>query len=399
MRVEGGTTLLVEGKAEVKVRGKAEVFGCPVESVTVSEGKILPVYVVEDSEVEVEGNYIAVKGSTIPDSWNKLVETIEREGYTKIMLFGDTDSGKSSLATFLANKLSGGKWLVDLDIGQSDIAHPCAMGLGYTEGGITSISEVQMIDGYFVGTISPTGREARCLRGVASIVSKIDDPAKEGDRIIIDTTGWTKGRRAREYKLAKVEIIKPDLIVCFEKIPYYLKRYSTFEVESFVLKKRSREVRSSIRSRLYAKWLENAELRRFEDDEVEFENTTLFKGEKIEFLEGVLDAKVIFAEKGADFLNVCVEKEVEVGGELIKALLEIYEVKEVCIFSPDQLKGLMLGLYDRDGRYLGFGLLRGLDVENRSIEVFTSVGGEVGRIEFGEIKLSDDLKEVVTRVP
>ncbi len=399
MRVEGGTTLLVEGKAEVKVRGKAEVFGCPIESVTVSEGKILPVYVVEDSEVEVEGNYIAVKGSTIPDSWNKLVETIEREGYTKIMLFGDTDSGKSSLATFLANKLSGGKWLVDLDIGQSDIAHPCAMGLGYTEGGITSISEVQMIDGYFVGTISPTGREARCLRGVASIVSKIDDLAKEGDRIIIDTTGWTKGRRAREYKLAKVEIIKPDLIVCFEKIPYYLKRYSTFEVESFVLKKRSREVRSSIRSRLYAKWLENAELRRFEDDEVEFENTTLFKGEKIEFLEGVLDAKVIFAEKGADFLNVCVEKEVEVGGELIKALLEIYEVKEVCIFSPDQLKGLMLGLYDRDGRYLGFGLLRGLDVENRSIEVFTSVGGEVGKIEFGEIKLSDDLKEVVTRVP
>jgi len=399
MKVEGGTTLLVEGKAEVKVQGKAEVFGCPIERVTVNEGKILPVYVVEDSEVEVEGNYIAVKGSTIPESWNRLVETIEREGYKKIMLFGDTDSGKSSLATFLSNKLSGRKWLVDLDIGQSDIAHPCAMGIGFTEGGITSISEVQMLDGYFVGTISPTGREARCLRGVASIVSKIGDLAKEGDRIIIDTTGWTKGKRAREYKLAKVEIIRPDLIVCFGKTPYYLKRYNTFEVESFVLKKRSREVRSSIRSRIYAKWLENAELRRFKVEEVEFENTTLFKGEKIEFLEGVLDAKVIFAEKGADFLNVCVEKEVEVGGELIKALLEIYEVKDICIFSPDQLNGLMLGLYDRDGRYLGFGLLKGLDVENRSIDVFTSVGGEVGKIEFGEIKLNDDMKEVVARVP
>ncbi len=399
MRVEGGTTLLVEGKAEVKVEGKAEVFGCPIESVTVSEGKILPIYILEDSEVEVEGNYIAVKGSTIPDSWNRLVETIEREGYTKIMLFGDTDSGKSSLATFLANKLSGGKWLVDLDIGQSDIAHPCAMGIGYTEGGIISISEVQMLDGYFVGTISPTGREARCLRGVASIVSKTYDLAKEKDKIIIDTTGWTKGKRARDYKLAKIEIIKPDLIVCFGKTPYYLKRYNTFEVESFVLKKRSREVRSSIRSRLYAKWLENSELRKFKVDELEFESTTLFKGEKIEFLEGVLDAKVIFAEKGADFLNVCVEKEVEVGGELIKALLEVYEVKEVCIFSPDQLKGLMLGLYDKDGRYLGFGLLKGLDVEERSIDVLTSVRGEIGRVEFGEIKLSDDLKEVITRVP
>ncbi len=399
MRVEGGTTLLVEGRAEVRVQGRAEVFGCPIESVTVSEGKILPIYVVEDSEVEIEGNYIAVKGSTIPESWNRLVEAIEREEYAKIMLFGDTDSGKSSLATFLANKLSGRKWIIDLDIGQSDIAHPCAMGIGFTEGGIISISEVQMIDGYFVGTISPTGREARCLRGVASIFAKVEDLAKDGDRIIIDTTGWTKGKRARDYKLAKVEIIKPDLIVCFEKVPYYLKSYNTFEVESFVLKKRSREVRSSIRSRLYAKWLENAKLKRFEAGKIEFENTTLFKGEKIEFLEGVLDAKVIFAEKGSDFLNVCVEKEVEVGGELIKALLEIYEVKDICIFSPDQLNGLMLGLYGREGRYLGFGLLRGLDVENRSIEVFTSVEGEVGRIEFGEVKLNDDLREVVVRVP
>ncbi len=399
MKVEAGTTLLVEGRAEVRIQGKAEVFGCPIESLTVSEGKILPIYILEDSDVDVEGSYIAVKGSTIPESWNKLVEKIEKEGYSKIFLFGDTDSGKSSLATYLANKLEGRKWLVDLDIGQSDIAHPCAMGIGVTEGGITSISEVGMIDGFFVGTITPTGREARCLRGVASITAKLEDLAREGDRIIIDTTGWIKGKRAREYKLAKIEILKPDLIVCFEKTPYYLRNFNTFEVESFVLKKRSREVRSSIRSRLYAKWIENAQLRKFNADDVEIDNTTLFKGERIEFLEGVLDARVIFAEKGADFLNVCVEKEVEVGGELIKALLEVYEVKDICIFSTEQLNGLMLGLYDEDERYLGFGLLRGLDVENRSLEVFTAVDAEVGKIEFGEIKLDDNLKETIVRVP
>ncbi len=399
MKVEGGTTLLVEGRAEVRIRGKAEVFGCPVENIHVGEGKIIPLYIEEDSEVEIDGNYIAVKGTTIPESWNRLVETIEREGYTRIMLFGDTDSGKSSLATFLANRLSGRKWIVDLDIGQSDIAHPCAMGVGLTEGGITSISEVQMIDGYFVGTISPTGREARCLRGVARISAKVDDLARDGDRVIIDTTGWTKGKRAREYKLAKVEILRPDLIVCFEGTPYYLKRYDTFEVESFVLKKRSREIRSSIRSRLYAKWLENAEIRTFKSEDVEFDNTTLFRGETIEFLEGVLDARVIFAEKGVDFLNICVEKDVEVGGELIKALLEIYDVRDVCIFSPEQLNGLMVGLYDPDDRYLGFGLLKGLDVENRSIDVLTSVEGDVGRIEFGEVKLNEDLREVVVRAP
>lgn len=397
MRVERDTTLLVEGSAKVRVEGRAEVFGCSVEELVVPEGKIVPLYVVEDSEISVEGNYIAVKGSTIPKSWNELVEFLEREEKRRIVLFGDTDSGKSSLATFLANRLEGRKWIVDLDIGQSDVAHPCAMGFGRTEGGITSISEIDMEDGCFVGTISPTGREARCLRAVARVMGKIDELAGD-DWVIVDTTGWVRGRRAREYKLAKLEMISPDLVVCFDDVPYYLGGFDTFKVDSFVLKKRSREVRSSIRSRIYSKWLENAASVRVRVDDVEVGYTTLFKGERIEFLEGVLDAKVLFAEKGSDFLNVCVEREVEVGGELVRALVEIYEVRDVCIFSPSQLNGLMLGLYDENDRYLGFGLLRGLDVEERTLEILTPVE-DFSKLEFGEVKLTEDLKEVVVRVP
>jgi len=399
MMIEAGTTLLVEGEAEVEVKGKAEVFGCPISRVKVKEGKILPIYILEDSEVEVRGNYIAVRGSTIPESWNRLVETIESEGFTKIFLFGDTDSGKSSLATYLVNKLSGKKWIVDLDIGQSDIAHPWAIGIGATEGGVISISDVKMFDGFFVGSVTPTGRESRCLRGVANVMNKLKSLAGDGDKVIIDTTGWTKGRKAKEYKLAKLEIIRPDVIVCFGEVPYYLKDYNTFKVDSFVLKKRSREVRSSIRSRLYAEWLENSEARIFKADEVEFGNTTLFKGEPIEFLEGVLDAKVLFAEKGSDFLNVCVEKEIDVGFELVRALLEVYDVKDVCIFSPEQLNGLLVGLYGKNGRYLGCGLLKGINIEEKSIEVQTAVREEVGRIDFGEVKLNESMKEVIVRVP
>jgi polynucleotide 5'-hydroxyl-kinase GRC3/NOL9 len=399
MMIEAGTTLLVEGEAEVEVKGKAEVFGCPIGRVKVKEGKILPIYILEDSEVEVKGNYIAVKGSTIPESWNRLVDTIESEGFTKIFLFGDTDSGKSSLATYLVNKLSGKKWIVDLDIGQSDIAHPCAMGIGVTEGGIISISDVKMVDGFFVGSITPTGRESRCLRGVACIMNKLRSLASDGDKVIVDTTGWTKGRKAREYKLAKLEIIEPDVIVCFGEVPYYLEDYNTFKVDSFVLKKRSKEVRSNIRSRLYAKWLENSEARTFKADEVEFENTTLFKGEPIDFLEGVLEAKVLFAEKGSDFLNVCVEKEIDVGFELVRALLEVYDVKEVCIFAPEQLKGLLVGLYGKNGRYLGCGLLKEINIEEKSIVVQTAVKEEVERIVFGEVRLNESLREGFTRVP
>jgi len=394
MLVEGGTTLLIEGYAEVEVQGYAEIFGCKISRTTVEKGRIVPLYILEDSEVDVSGRYITVRGSTIPKSWDELLKVIEGEGYRKIMLFGETDSGKSSLATYLANKLEGGKWIVDLDVGQADVAHPCAMGFGFTRGGVTSISQVDMIDGFFVGMLSPTGKEARCLQGIASMMKKIEN-LRGQDYVIVDTTGWVWGKRARTYKLAKIELIEPDLIVCFGKTPYYLKDFNTFEVESFVLKKRSREIRSEIRKRIYERWLENSKVRRFSVDEVELGNTTLFKGERIDFLD-VLDVNVVFAEKGYDFLNVCVEEYVDVGVELIKALLEVYNVRDICIFSRDQLLGLLVGLYGE--RYLGCGVLRGIDVECREIVVETPVDCKVKRIEFGEVKL-ENFREVTVRVP
>ncbi len=393
MIVEGNTTLLIEGEAKVSVKGYAEVFGCRVEELFVERGKIVPLYVKEDSEVDVEGSYIAVKGSTIPRSWDELVERIESEGLKRIVLFGDTDSGKSSLATYLVNRLNGGKWVVDLDIGQADIAHPCAMGFGFTEGGVTSISQIKMVDGFFVGSVSPTGRESRCLKGVARIFKRLDGVK---DYVVVDTTGWVKGRKAKAYKLAKIEIIDPDLIVCFGEVPYYLSDFETFRVDSFVLKKRSREVRCEIRSKIYERWLEGCKMREFKVGEVRLENTTLFKGESVEFLEGVLDARVLYAEKGYDFLNVCVEEEVNVGVELIKALLDVYDVRDVCIFSIDQLKNLLVGLYN--DRYLGCGLLKDIDVENRVIVVETPVKEDVKVVEFGEVKL-ENYREVAVRVP
>lgn len=393
MIVEGNTTLLIEGEAKVSVKGYAEVFGCRVEELFVERGKIVPLYVKEDSEVDVEGSYIAVKGSTIPRSWDELVERIESEGLKRIVLFGDTDSGKSSLATYLVNRLNGGKWVVDLDIGQADVAHPCAMGFGFTEGGVTSISQIKMVDGFFVGCVSPTGRESRCLKGVARIFKRLDGVK---DYVVVDTTGWVKGRKAKAYKLAKIEIIDPDLIVCFGEVPYYLSDFETFRVDSFVLKKRSREVRCEIRSKIYERWLEGSETREFKVGDVRLENTTLFKGESVEFLEGVLDARVLYAEKGYDFLNVCVEEEVNVGVELIKALLDVYDVRDVCIFSIDQLKNLLVGLYN--DRYLGCGLLKDIDVENRVIEVETPIKGDVKVVEFGEVKL-ENYREVAVRVP
>ncbi|HID43463.1 MAG TPA: hypothetical protein EYP30_06790, partial [Archaeoglobaceae archaeon] len=256
---------------------------------------------------------------------------------------------------------------------------------------ILSLSEVKMQDGFFTGTISPSGNSSRCLMGVRRIGELI------GDRnAVIDTTGWIKGRKARNYKLAKIEILKPDVIACFGETPYYLSDYNVFNVESFVIRKRSRELRSSIRGRMYFEWLEGSELREFEHHKIY--NTSLFRGEKVdsELLDELIEEEIVYAEKGFDFLNVCLSRETEIGYELVRALREIYGVEEVNIFTAEQFKGLIVGLYSE--RYLGAGVIESIDVMNRKISVRTPVREDVEKVEFGEIRLENG-RDFYARIP
>ena len=383
---DSDTTILLEGRAEV-VEGYAEVFGCPVKKV--DSRKLIPLYLKEGA-VEVEGSFIPVKGSTIPKSWEKVVEEIKCNEWRRILLFGETDTGKSSFAAWLVNRLDGKKCVIDADIGQADIAHPAAMGIGIAEKCIT-IADVPMLDGVFVGTTSPTGREARCLRGFAKLVEMA-----KGDWIITDTTGWTRGRRARNYKLAKIEIFKPDVIICLGESPYYLEEFNVTTVDSFVPKKRSREVRSAIRSECYAKWLENAEVVTVSLENVRLGSTTLFRGRRIE--DDVLKelfGQVLFAEVGSDFLNVCVYEEKDVSLEAIKALKEVYGVEDVNIFTPESFCGLVVGVYSE--KYEGMGVVRRIDFESGKIDILAGTKN-IKMIEFGEFRLEKG-REVPTRVP
>ena len=390
---EEDTTILLEN-GWLEVDGEAEVLGCPIKRV-VATTKPIPVYI-KSGEIKVDGKYLAIKGNTIPKSWNKLAN----KDYKRIFLYGDVDSGKSSLATYLVNKMDGLKYVLDLDIGQSDIAHPGAMGYGCVDIKVMSISQIKMVDGFFVGLNSPMGREAKCIRGVVNLNSKLKEKMSRDDTLIVDTTGWTRGKRAREYKLSKIEVIHPDVVVCFDpSISESIKNsgFDVFNVDSFVIKKRSREQRISIRSELYRKWLENAIEREFKIGDVKLESTNLFKGKKIEdeLIGEIVESKVLFVEKGYDFLNVCVEDEIEVGYELIKALKSIFNVEDVCIFSFDQLRGLIVGLYS-EKKYLGMGILTSISEE--SIGILTNVKDEIKSIEFGELKL-EDMKEYIVRVP
>ncbi len=382
MRVEKGKTVLVRGKA--RISGEAEVLGIRVDEISTS--RYVPVFCAEDCEVEVSGDYIVVDGCTIPESWKKLA----KKDWETLFIYGGVDRGKSTLAAYLANKTDG-CYVLDLDVGQSDIAHPGAMGYGFARG-ILSLAEVDMINGFFVGCISPTGRESRCLRGVAKLWRELD---KLEGRKIVDTTGWIRGRRAREYKLAKLEIINPDVVASFEGTPSFLDDYNVFEVEVGYVVERDRAERAKTRIEMYSKWISGSEVVETSYDDVKVD-TGIFDGKEIpvDFIRDVIGCEVVFVRKNSDTLVICTEKSINVDHVVVKGLKELYGVEDVYVFSKDDLNNLVVGLY-RDDRYLGMGLLK--SIEGDRLLIKTRIR-DFDRVVFGEVRLEGE-KEYIVRIP
>ncbi len=382
MRVRKGNTVVARGA--IKIHGEAEVLGARVAEFRTT--KYTPIFCIDDCEIEIQGEYTIIEKDTIPESWKRLA----KKDWETLFIYGGVDRGKSTLATYLSNKCDG-CYVLDLDIGQSDIAHPAAMGYGYAKN-VVSISEVEMINGFFVGIISPSGRESKCLRGVIKLWNELK---KIDGKKIVDTTGWIKGKRAREYKLAKLEIIQPDIIASFEGKPDFLEDYNVFEVESGIIFERDKAERAKIRFEMYSKWLNSAK-----DVEVDKKSvkvrTDIFNGKDIptDFISEILGVDVVFARKGSDFLAICVEKRVNVNSAVVKGLRELYEVEDVYIFSKDDLKNLVVGLY-RGRKYLGLGVIKEI---GDSRLVIQSKFSDFDRVEFGEFKL-DNGKEYIVRIP
>ncbi len=384
MKVDPDTTLLLFGEADAVIEGYAEVYGKRVTSVHVPEGKVYPLYFRDEGRITTGGDIIQVKGNTIPESWKKFSEG----DYRRIFTFGGTDTGKSSFCVYIMNKM-GIDCAVDADIGQNDIVHPGAMAAGFKKEKIISLSELEKAKVSFVGAISPSGFESRCLKAFHQLCRLAREKA------VVNTTGWINGRKAREYKLSKIEIFNPDVVAALDSTPYYIDDIEVFRLESFVIRKRGRDLRAIIRRRNYEKWLDRLDYVEKSADELCLKNTTLFRGEEIR--DPVLESfgDVVYCERGYDFLNIYSEN-YGAGSEAVRFLREYFGVSEVNIIKPSELEGLVLGLKKGDS-YLSMGLLKEIDFQEKILR-FLGLR-DIDTVEFGSFRLDEDKREVVVRVP
>jgi polynucleotide 5'-hydroxyl-kinase GRC3/NOL9 len=349
--------MLVDGPASVRlVLGKAEVFGYPMKEsqrVLIQIGKRLPFFVNEKSTFDVSlgasSGIAETIGSTNPSSWNTTVEAILslQKRPAVVMILGASDCGKSSLCTYLVNKLIDGKSkvaILDGDLGQSDIGPSATVGYGLTSKQISELYDLRLKNAFFVGVTSPLTSLSKTIEGLVTMETEI--LKGQVDFVLINTDGLVDGEIAVKYKVDLVKSLKPDIIIGIQKQGELTPLINCLEIPvfivepSFALNPRTPEERKHLREMTYARYLKNAKLQIYPKSQV------------------TIDPRNAIPK------------------------------------NQEPEKGILVGLYGRGSKFLGIGVLREVNQLRKALKVQTAVSAKPLRIIIGKVIVNEKLQEV-----
>ena len=156
----------------------------------------------------------------IPDQWKNLEVESWKES---IMLFGAVDVGKSTFGRYLVQRLLASHQSVaylDADLGQQAVGPPATIGLALSKAGDGEEAESFPPGGRqllrFVGSNTPRGHFLPLLLGMHKLQEAAVDEGAEV--IVINTSGFINPMQgAAVLKWAKVELLKPALVVAFQR--------------------------------------------------------------------------------------------------------------------------------------------------------------------------------------
>ncbi len=266
---------------------KIEIVGEPHADVTypiVSAASILA-KVARDEEIHKLHKKYGDFGSGYPadpktkefiKNWNIHSEIVRRKWQTckdvlitpgKVMVLGDTDTGKTEFCKSLVNKgLKKGYQVgvMDLDIGQSHVGPPGSLGFGIVTKRIRKLLSIQATIIHPVSALSPIRISERILVGIKNMLTKIP---KDIDFLVIDTTGYIRTKEALELKIQKIKLINPERIVLLEhtkELDELVKELDVSKVYRFPVdlkaQKKSIENRKKFREKSTSKYINGTQI-------------------------------------------------------------------------------------------------------------------------------------------
>lgn len=209
---------MVRGPATVHVSGQCRLLGMDVSgrTVQVMAGKALPFEPAPGSTLELQGGerWDADPSRAGTAMWAGLAERIMNMSGRRlvVMLVGATDTGKSTLATFIANTaIARGilPCIVDGDMGQGDLAPPAAIGAALVHEQVADLRDVGAGYYEFIGSVTPAGSERLVAYRVKSLLART---RKLSSLHIINTDGYVADGGAA-YKRMLARSLAPHVIV------------------------------------------------------------------------------------------------------------------------------------------------------------------------------------------
>lgn len=363
IKLSARSVLLVKGPASVKCAGSVSVLGMDActKEVTVRAGKMLPFEASRSSQVKIKlgsgGNYKVVGESKVGVSiWKEVANRITLQNKPiRIMILGATDTGKSTLATYLSNIASANKLkvsIVDGDVGQSDLAPPGCIGASMIKEEFLDLRDISAEYSSFIGAISPRGIEELVINGIKNIADRL---SAKSDICIINTDGYID-EHGIDYKIELAKALKPDLIVYIGNLANARKLFDEFKSKF-----------------LHVDAPERVSKTHYEREERRLEQYHKFVGEGSEITFAVKNKKFGFMGKIYD--NII----------LAKGLVHLKSIT----FPIRFLKGMFVGLSARN-EVKGFGIVT--KVADNKITVKTQYEGEFDTIILSTIRLSRDMR-------
>jgi len=342
----------------------------------------------------------------VVDSWLSVAERVIpscRNSPCRVLLVGPPESGKTTMAAFLANyarELGLRVSVVEGDVGQEDLLVPATVALAEVSKPILWLRELEPLSFRFVGCISP---QYCFTESIVAIKDLVDEASSKGFNIIVvNTDGWVSSPSGVEHKLILARWIKPTHIITLSE--------DLFEIFSKCFgnlctvlhaprppapRERSREERRELRAQAYRKYFGRGRVRTLKLSNLSILGLGALIGRRLSLDEvrkqlnlpdGVAKS-LVYASKVLDTYYL-------IGQGDLTPLKDATLGTGIQLLRAECLGGLLVGILDCKMRDAGVGVLVSVDFGTGDVVLQTPWEGEICGLILGRIKLSESLEEV-----